>query len=156
MSANIDADPDMIPHLVELERCLGQVRDLILPSLKSLTEESLVAKCSSEAHAAYALAAAFTLLTSLHAQRKLENRSVDAQLAHKLNRIQEYIRKMREIGELEQIKLEHVAVAQTDAEPDHDEDDKNAYAERRKRPRIDKAAAARIVAHNTSKPPKRK
>ncbi|EPY28392.1 exosome-associated protein 3 [Strigomonas culicis] len=111
----MDVDPDILPLLGTLEEHLATVRTTLLPAFAALDEDRLLSHYPVEAQARLYLSAAFTLAMSLYALDRLQNRQapppkgtshrqapaapgeVEPQLALKIERVVDYVRKLKAI-----------------------------------------------------------
>ncbi|CAC9446457.1 hypothetical protein conserved [Leishmania donovani] len=119
----MDVDSEVEPLLREMSKRLAVVRADLLPALRRLDEDTLLSHYSVDEQARLYLSAAFTLTLSLYSLDKITHRQVasgggaaasamaastslssastDTQLALKIERITEYIKKLQELVKLE-------------------------------------------------------
>ncbi|CAG9568881.1 conserved hypothetical protein [Leishmania major strain Friedlin] len=119
----MDVDSEVEPLLREMSRRLAVVRADLLPALRRLDEDTLLSHYSVDEQARLYLSAAFALTLSLYSLDKITHRQVasgggaaasvmaaspsvssastDTQLALKIERITEYIKKLQELVTLE-------------------------------------------------------
>lgn len=128
----MEVDPDVANLLSSMNRSLEDIQQRVQAPLMQLNEDVVASSYPLEDQAKISLATAFTLIMSYYCYKRLHNEPIDAQLKLKVERVSEYVKKLREIKEIERLKgitLEEDGSIASDA----------------KRPRIDKAATQRIV-----------
>ncbi len=128
----MEVDPDVANLLSSMNRSLEDIQQRVQAPLAHLNEDIVASSYPLEDQAKISLATAFTLIMSYDCYKRLHNEPIDAQLKLKVERVSEYVKKLREIKEIERLKgltLEEDGTIASDA----------------KRPRIDKAATQRIV-----------
>ncbi|AAZ12610.1 exosome-associated protein 3 [Trypanosoma equiperdum] len=98
-------DEDIVPLMEKMNAALDRVHQCLLPLLSSLDEDMLVSNYTVDEQARISLSAASALLFLTYAHDRLLNRAQgageDQQLMLKINRVTEYIGKLREITSLE-------------------------------------------------------
>ncbi|CCW61085.1 unnamed protein product [Phytomonas sp. EM1] len=116
----MDLDPQIVPVINAMQEKIETIKTNLLPKLDALDEDLVVSHYSLEEQARLFLAAAFATSLSMYSLDKLQNRAhphdaahakrvgetselnpgVDLQLALKIERITDYIKKLREITDL--------------------------------------------------------
>ncbi|KAH8612985.1 hypothetical protein ERJ75_000830300 [Trypanosoma vivax] len=97
----MEFDEDILPLMQKMDGVLTQIQEQLLPLFSLLSEDVLVSNYGVDEQARISLAAAFVLLLVTYAHDALTNRpngaGMDKQLMLKINRVTEYIGKLREI-----------------------------------------------------------
>lgn len=151
----MDVDADIAPVLASGDRLLEVIQRDLLPRLAALDEDVVESHYSMEEQARLYLSAAFTLAFSLYSLDKLNRRSVssnvklsdmesfnsvagqmDPQLLLKIERITEYIKKLREITHLSKAQMEEEATRQPRGSTDDPEDGNCAKGGKRAREEV--------------------
>ena len=165
----MEVDSDVQPLLDNLKTTIDAIRDRVLPPFSILDEDLVTANYTPDEQARLSLAAAFALIMSYYSCKKLRNEPITEQLKLKVERVSDYVKKLREIVEREKIKRDLAAAAAS-------KDDKSAIdaapagassrAQKRpldeaageslpaslpafKRPRVDKELVASLTSHVT-------
>lgn len=128
----MEVDPDVAELLSSMDKSLGDLQQRVQVPLSQLNEDVVASNYSVEDQAKITLATAFTLVMSYYCHKRLNNETIDPQLKLKVERVSEYVKKLREIKELERLKGVTL-------------EEDGTIAPESKRPRIDKAATQRLV-----------
>ncbi|ESS69374.1 hypothetical protein TCDM_01881 [Trypanosoma cruzi Dm28c] len=101
----MDFDDDVLPLMREMDAKLIRMQSELLPLLASLNEDVLVTKYSVDEQARVSLATAFILVLLTYAHDRMQHvggkKGMDARVQLKLERVSGYIKKLREITQLD-------------------------------------------------------
>ena len=139
-------DDDMVAPMAAFA---GQIAEMELKVVAPLlrVDPDVAATFTPLRQAALSLACAFTAITAYKVYRQVNNLPPEDQVELKLQRVQAYIKKVREISEIEVVKAQ--GATDGDAFADGVErSKKGAKKARAAGPKIDKAATLRIVHHH--------
>ncbi|CUG86857.1 Hypothetical protein, putative [Bodo saltans] len=128
----MEVDPDIAELLSSMDNSLLELQQRVQGPLAQLNEDVVASNYPVEDQAKITLATAFTLIMSYYCHKRLHNEPIDPQLKLKVERVSEYVKKLREIKEIERLRGLTL-------------EDDGTIAPESKRPRIDKAATQRIV-----------
>lgn len=126
----MDVDPDVADLVSNLQTALEAVQEKVQQPFLLLDEDIVASSFSVDEQARLSLAAAFTMIMAFYCHKRLQNETIDAQLKLKVERVSDYVKKLRELVEREKVKG---AAAPAGAEPPL------------KRSRIDKDLTKRLV-----------
>ena len=139
----MEIDGEMAPHIAALNEKLLEMEQKVLAPMSKIDENTVVSSYTLPQQASLSLACAFSAIMAYHSYKVLNNMPLEEQIELKLQRVQEYVRKLRDIAEHEALRSELGGVAAKK---------KGAKKEvATSGPKIDKAATRRIVEHNTGK-----
>ncbi|KEG12232.1 putative 3 exoribonuclease, partial [Trypanosoma grayi] len=100
----MEFDEDVAPLMQKMDGALARMQTELLPLLAALDEDVLVSHYSVDEQARISLAAAFALVLLTYAHDRLQYNkraaAVDPQVQLKMDRVVEYIKKLREITQL--------------------------------------------------------
>jgi hypothetical protein len=169
----MEIDSDVQPLLDSLQTTLTGIKDRVMPSFAILDEDLVTANYSADEQARLCLASSFALIMSYYSVKKLRNEPISEQLKLKVERVSEYVKKLREIVEREKVKRDLAAAAaaaasSTSVEPgvgssaaarsgatgtkrprDSVEPLPDSLPAFKQRPRVDKELVASLTAHVT-------
>lgn len=100
----MDVDPEVAPVLEELNTCLEALQSKVQSPLMQLDEDTVAGQYSVDEQARISLGSAFTMIMSYYCYKRLRNETIDAQLKFKVDRVGDYVKKLREIVEREKVK----------------------------------------------------
>ncbi|RNF19630.1 exosome-associated protein 3 [Trypanosoma conorhini] len=109
----MDFDEDVASLMRRMDATLLRMQSELLPLLASLNEDVLVTNYSVDEQARISLAAAFALVLLTYSHDRLRNAAgkagMDARVQLKLERVSGYIKKLREITQLDSQQQEGTA-----------------------------------------------
>ena len=97
-------DNDVAPLIQSMDVNLARLRNEIIPVFQSIDDAYVLANFSADEQARLNLAAAFTLIMSFYSYKRCRHEPIDPQLKLNVERVAEYVKKLREIAERERMK----------------------------------------------------
>ncbi|CAD2220028.1 hypothetical protein ADEAN_000754200 [Angomonas deanei] len=98
----MDVDESIEPLLTQMQALRETLKIELMPKLTSeMTEEKLLTEYDSEGQGRLYLSAAFILAFGLYSLDKVQNNKPDQQVVLKIERITEYIKKLKEISQIQ-------------------------------------------------------
>lgn len=91
----MDVDEDVFPILTKMDDLMAEIQSELLPSVKVLSEDIVATQFSVEEQARMSIAAAFAILMATYCRRRFLNEPIEAPLTQRIEKIGEYIKKVR-------------------------------------------------------------
>ena len=91
----MDVDDDVAPILSKMDELMAEIQTELLPKVKDLTEDTVATQFAVEEQARVSIAAAFAILMATYCRRRFLNEPIDAPLTQRIEKIGEYIKKVR-------------------------------------------------------------
>lgn len=91
----MDVDEDVFPILTKMDELMAEIQSELLPSVKALSEDIVATQFSVEEQARMSIAAAFAILMATYCRRRFLNEPIEAPLTQRIEKIGEYIKKVR-------------------------------------------------------------